>query len=285
MTLLVSYQTVRNFNTDPTSYIKRHKKACIGGTSAGIVLLLLLLFLLIFPLDRAEEKTKAVLGTSADMETTEGLATTKATEGIETSEQTETAVSETTLATTAETIAAATPTSTPKPTPKPTAATTPSTTATTAETTTAATTAATTTLATEPPTPIPSTYPTEEEMEAYIWNVVVSHRTSAGYGTPTYDQAMTDRAQLYSDPDTTSWSILAQVDVHGQVTCQTTGVWSQGNADWQSAATAVVNSLLSSWETYKDTTGQTLCGVGVGYELRPSGVYFYSVWICFAKVT
>ena len=278
--------------SDITSYIKRHKKACIGGTGAGIVLLLLLLFLLIFPLDTAEGKTKAVLGTSTDMETTEGLVTTQVTttavEATQISEQTETAVSETTLATTAETIAVATKTPTPKTTTgaTTTSATTAATaTATTTATTIATTTATTTTAATEPPTPKPSTYPTEEEMEAYIWTVVISHRTSADFGTPTYDQAMTDRAQLYSDPDTTSWSILAQVDVHGQVTCQTTGVWSQGNVDWQSATTAVVNSLLSSWEMNKDTTGQTLCGVGVGYELRPSGVYFYSVWICFAKVT
>ena len=219
------------------------------------------------------------------METTEGLATTKATEGIETSEQTETAVSETTLATTAETIAAATPTSTPKPTPKPTAATTPSTTATTAETTIATTTATTTaTAATEPPTPTPSTYPTEEEMEAYIWNVVVSHRTSAGYGTPTYDQAMTDRAQHASDPATLSGTVDPQIDVHDQVGYQLNGTW-DGFATWQEDAAATVNAILSSWETHKDTTGQTLCGVGVGYELHPSGVYFYSVWICFAKVT
>ena len=277
--------------SDITSYIKRHKKACIGGTSAGIVLLLLLLFLLIFPLDTAEGKTKAVLGTSTDMETTEGLVTTQVTttavEATQISEQTETAVSETTLETTAETIAVATKTPTPKTTTgaTTTSATTAATATATTTATTIATTTATTTAATEPPTPTPSTYPTEEEMEAYIWTVVISHRTSAGFGTPTYDQAMTDRAQLYSDPDTTSWSILAQVDVHGQVTCQTTGVWSQGNADWQSAATAVVNSLLSSWEDDMNTTGQTLCGVGVGYELRPSGVYFYSVWICFAKVT
>ena len=128
--------------SDITSYIKRHKKACIGGTGAGIVLLLLLLFLLIFPLDTAEGKTKAVLGTSTDMETTEGLVTTQVTttavEATQISEQTETAVSETTLETTAETIAVATKTPTPKTT---TGATTTS--ATTAATTTATTTATT----------------------------------------------------------------------------------------------------------------------------------------------
>ena len=275
--------------SDITSYIKRHKKACIGGTGAGIVLLLLLLFLLIFPLDTAEGKTKAVLGTSTDMETTEGLVTTQVTttavEATQISEQTETAVSETTLETTAETIAAATKTPTPKTT---TGATTTSATtaatATTTATTIATTTATTTTAATEPPTPTPSTYPTEEEMEAYIWTVVISHRTSAGFGTPTYDQAMTDRAQLYSDPDTTSWSILAQVDVHDQVGYQLNGTW-DGFATWQEDAADTVNAILSSWEHDMNTTGQTLCGVGVGYELRPSGVYFYSVWICFAKVT
>ena len=121
-------------------------------------------------------------------------------------------------------------------------------------------------------------------MEAYIWTVVISHRTSAGFGTPTYDQAMTDRAQLYSDPDTTSWSILAQVDVHDQVGYQLNGTW-DGFATWQEDAADTVNAILSSWETHKDTTGQTLCGVGVGYELHPSGVHFYCVWICFAKVT
>ena len=277
--------------SDITSYIKRHKKACIGGTGAGIVLLLLLLFLLIFPLDTAEGKTKAVLGTSTDMETTEGLVTTQVTttavEATQISEQTETAVSETTIATTAETIAVATKTPTPKTTTgaTTTSATTAGTaTATTTATTIATTTATTTTAATEPPTPKPSTYPTEEEMEAYIWTVVISHRTSADFGTPTYDQAMTDRAQLYSDPDTTSWSILAQVDVHDQVGYQLNGTW-DGFATWQEDVTDTVNAILSSWETHKDTTGQTLCGVGVGYELRPSGVYFYSVWICFAKVT
>ena len=231
--------------SDITSYIKRHKKACIGGTSAGIVLLLLLLFLLIFPLDTAEGKTKAVLGTSTDMETTEGLVTTQVTttaveatqiseqtetavsETTQISEQTETAVSETTLETTAETIAAATKTPTPKTTTgaTTTSATTAATATATTTATTIATTTATTTAATEPPTPTPSTYPTEEEMEAYIWTVVISHRTSAGFGTPTYDQAMTDRAQHASDPATLSGTVDPQIDVHYQVGYQLNGTW------------------------------------------------------------
>jgi len=223
------------------------------------------------------------------METTEGLVTTQVTttavEATQISEQTETAVSETTLEMTAETIAVATKIPTPKTT---TGATTTSATtaatATTTATTIATTTATTATAATEPPTPTPSTYPTEEEMEAYIWSVVISHRTCAGFGTPTYDQAMTDRAQHASDPDTHSGTVDPQIDVHDQVGYQLNGTW-DGFATWQEDAADTVNAILSSWETNKDTTGQTLCGVGVGYELRPSGVYFYSVWICFAKVT